>query len=217
MAKLGLRPGLTPASALPGVTRFAPPRGPRIGLLGGSFNPAHAGHRHISLKALHQLKLDGVWWLVSPQNPFKGVPAPYAKRMAQARAVAHHPRIQVSDFEKRAGTRYTVDTLRALKQRYPGHQFVWLMGADNLAQFHTWRAADDIAALVPFAVIDRPGQARRSLTARTARTLAARRYPAEKAALLADSPAPAWVFLGGPLSHLSSTALRAAAQHVGAA
>ncbi|MDP5279447.1 nicotinate-nucleotide adenylyltransferase [Sphingomonas sp. DG1-23] len=131
----------------------------RIGLLGGSFNPAHRGHRKLSLHAIRALGLDEVWWLVSPGNPLKpeaGM-APFAARLASARKMARHAPIRVSDVEARLGTRYTADTLRRLPRLYPRHRFVWLMGADNLAQFHHWRDWRRIARQVPIAVIARPG------------------------------------------------------------
>src|SRR5688572_28185618 len=131
----------------------------KIGLLGGSFNPAHRGHRRISLAAMEALGLDEVWWLVSPGNPLK--PArdmtPYEARLASAREQAKGTRIKVSDFERQAETRYSVDTLAALKQRHPDHRFLWLMGADTVAQFHQWRSWRALAAMVPIAVIHRPG------------------------------------------------------------
>ncbi len=131
----------------------------RIGLLGGSFNPAHGGHRRISLFALRALRLDEVWWLVSPGNPLKpdaGM-APLGARMHSAVAQARRAPIRVTAIERQLGTRYTVDTLRALRRRYPGREFVWLMGADNLAQFHRWRDWRGIARTMPIAVIARPG------------------------------------------------------------
>lgn len=131
----------------------------RVGLLGGSFNPAHGGHRHISLFARTALGLDEVWWLVSPGNPLKppaGM-APLHARMASAVAQARHAPIRVTAIERALGTRYTIDTLRALRLRYPRNAFVWLMGSDNLAQFHRWRGWRDIARAMPIAVIARPG------------------------------------------------------------
>ena len=131
----------------------------RIGLLGGSFNPAHKGHRRLSLAAVERLGLDEVWWLVSPGNPLKEAKgmAPLAARLASARGMARGAPIRASAIERELGTRYTVDTLRALVRRYPDRRFVWLMGADNLAQFHRWRDWRRIAALVPIAVVTRPG------------------------------------------------------------
>src|SRR6476646_3815128 len=132
----------------------------RIGLLGGSFNPAHRGHRHISLEAIRALELDEVWWLVSPGNPLKeGAKdmAPFDARLASARRTAIRARIRVSDFERRVGTRYTVDTIRKLKLTHPEHRFIWLLGSDTLPNFHQWRAWRGLAREVPIAVIRRPG------------------------------------------------------------
>lgn len=140
-----------------------------IGLLGGSFNPAHAGHLHISLHALRALRMDRVWWLVSPQNPLKekeGMAA-YEKRLASARKAARHRDILVSDIEARLGVRYTYQTLVALKRRYPGTQFVWMMGADNLAVFHRWQRWRDILSLVPVVVFDRAPYSYTSLASKT--------------------------------------------------
>src|SRR5215207_791708 len=132
----------------------------RIGLLGGSFNPAHSGHRHISLHAMRALGLDEVWWLVSPGNPLKvGAPdmAPFAARLASAERLARHARIRASDFEQREGTRFTIDTVRALKSRHPKHNFIWLLGSDTVPNFHKWRDWRGLAREVPIAVIPRPG------------------------------------------------------------
>ena len=128
-----------------------------IGLLGGSFNPAHEGHYHVSLTAMKRLGLDYVWWLVSPGNPLKHAPAPLEKRLAAARGHARHPRILVSDIERQMGTRYTIDTVRALKRRFPQVKFVWLMGSDNLESFHLWRNWREIARALPLVVVQRPG------------------------------------------------------------
>jgi nicotinate-nucleotide adenylyltransferase len=135
--------------------------GPRTGLLGGSFNPAHRGHRKISLAAIAALGLDEVWWLVSPGNPLKTVEgmAPLPARVASARAAARRAPIRVTAIERELGTRYTIDTLRALRLRYPGRRFVWIMGADNLAQFHRWKDWRGIARTMPNAVFARPGYA----------------------------------------------------------
>src|SRR5688500_3157047 len=131
----------------------------RIGLLGGSFNPAHIGHRRVSLAALAALGLDEVWWLVSPGNPLKPADgmAPYEARLESARRMARRSAIKVSDFEVQAGTRYTVDTLEALGKRFPQHRFIWLMGEDSVAQFHQWKGWRRLAGQVPIAVISRPG------------------------------------------------------------
>jgi nicotinate-nucleotide adenylyltransferase len=184
--------------------------GLRVGLLGGSFNPAHAAHRALSLFALKRLQLDRVWWLVSPGNPLKDTHALPAldKRLAAARALADHPAIQVTGIEAALNTRYTVDTIAALLRRFPNVQFVWLMGADNLSQFHRWRDWQAIARQVPFAVIDRPSDSFRALASPAAQSLAKYRQNESAAALLADFEAPAWVFLHGLKSPLSSTQLR---------
>ena len=139
--------------------------GMRIGLLGGSFNPAHGGHLYVSEIARKALKLDYVWWLVSPGNPLKSEPAPLEVRMGRARNAAQAPRIHVTDIERRLGTRYTVDTVAALQRRFPGVHFIWLMGSDNLEQFARWRRWRDIAARIPIAVVRRPGSVLASLHA----------------------------------------------------
>ncbi|MCP8940698.1 nicotinate-nucleotide adenylyltransferase [Alsobacter sp. SYSU M60028] len=198
-----------PPSGLPRLPRHAP--GLRIGLLGGSFNPPHAAHRLVSETALRRLGLDRVWWLVTPGNPLKdnaGLP-PLKARIEAARRVAAHPRIDVTGFEAELGSIYTVDVLAWLSRRCRGVQFVWLMGADNLAGFHRWRRWREIAALTPIAVIDRPGATLRAASAPAARALAAFRLAENDARLLPGHKTPAWVFLHGPRSPLSSTALRA--------
>ena len=190
--------------------------GPRIGLLGGSFNPAHEGHRHISLFALQRLRLDAVWWLVSPQNPLKPVEgmASLDERIASAESVARHPRIEVSDIESRMGTRYTADTLQALRRRYAKHRFVWIMGADNLIQLPRWRDWTEIVEMVPIAVFARPGYSQRSLFGAAAHRFRRNRLPDHAAASLADRKAPAWVFLHTPLHPASATEIRAKRRHV---
>ncbi len=195
--------------------------GMRVGLFGGSFNPAHDGHAHVAETALRRLDLDRVVWLVSPQNPLKDAAdtAPLAERMASARRAAdlaaHGPAMIVSDFETRAGTQWTVDTLRALLDRHPGVRFVWLMGSDNLATFHRWRGWTDIMRMMPVAVIARPGSLLDSRTAPAAARFADARLPPAQARLLPDLEAPAWTYLTAPLNHRSSTALRAAARAAG--
>jgi nicotinate-nucleotide adenylyltransferase len=185
-------------------------KGMRIGLLGGSFNPPHAAHRAISQFALKRLKLDRVWWLLSPGNPLKdtGALRDLAARAAAAKAVADDPRIDVSCLEAVIGTRYTVDTITHLRRRVAGVRLVWIMGADNLAQFHRWQNWRRIAAEVPIAVIDRPPQSFRALAAPAAQALARYRLPENEAASLPDQRAPAWVFLTGLKLNLSSTVLR---------
>jgi nicotinate-nucleotide adenylyltransferase len=193
------------AQALPPYTE-----GMRIGLLGGSFNPPHHAHRAISQFALTRLKLDRVWWLVTPGNPLKENGALHAlgERMQAARDIANDPRIAVSCLESVIRTRYTVDTINFLRRRASGLRFVWIMGADNLAQFHRWQDWRRIAAQLPMAIIDRPPQSFRALASPAARALARYRLPENEAARLADRQAPAWVFLTGLKLSLSSTTLR---------
>lgn len=191
-----------------------PPHGrsQRIGLLGGSFNPPHEAHLLISLVALHRLKLDAVWWLVTPGNPLKnnhGLP-PLDQRIAACRALARHPRIHVTGVERDLGTHYTVDTIAALKRRAPTLRFVWLMGADNLSQFSRWGGWRRIAAMVPIAVIDRPDATLTSTHSKAALALARWRLSEGAASSLPGNRPPAWVFLHCRRSALSSTALRRA-------
>jgi nicotinate-nucleotide adenylyltransferase len=184
--------------------------GMRIGLLGGSFNPPHAAHRAISQFAIKRLQLDRVWWLVTPGNPLKdgqGLREP-GERAGAARKMADDPRIDVSCLESVIGTRYTADTISYLRRRCSGLRFVWIMGADNLAQFHRWQNWRRIADQVPFAVIDRPPQSFRALAAPAAQALKRYRIPESRAGRLAGCRAPAWVFLTGIKSTLSSTGLR---------
>ncbi len=195
----------------------------KIGLFGGSFNPPHAGHVLVSATALRRLGLDAVWWLVTPGNPLKenaGLP-PLAQRMAAARAMIDDPRIVVSDIEAHIGTRFTYDTIAYLARRCPGVRFVWLMGADNLASFHRWQHWLEIASLVPFAVIDRPGSTLKAIASPAAQRLKPYRLRPQAARLLPLARAPAWTFLHGRRSTLSSTALRenghAMAPHAGKA
>ena len=184
--------------------------GMRIGLLGGSFNPPHAAHRAISLFAIKRLKLDRVWWLVTPGNPLKdrGALHDLDARAEAARKMANDPRIDVSCLESVIGTRYTVDTIDYLRRRASGLRLVWIMGADNLAQFHRWQNWRRIASEVPIAVVDRPPQSFRALAAPAAQALARYRLPETQAGRLADQRAPAWVFLTGLKLNLSSTGLR---------
>lgn len=186
--------------------------GQRIGLLGGSFNPAHAGHRFISLYALKTLGLDAVWWLVSPQNPLKDSreTAALDERVTAAQAVARHPRIVVTALETALGTRYTVDTLARLTQRFPRCRFVWLMGADNLAQMPHWRRWTQIYRLVPIAVFGRPTYSLGALRGHAAQRFARQRAGGHRVRGLAGRKTPAWVFLRNPLHPASSTAIRRA-------
>ncbi len=190
-----------------------PPHAPglRVGLFGGSFNPPHQGHRAASLIALRRLRLDCVWWLVSPGNPLKDKAelAPLAVRMRAARQLADHPRIRVSGVEEAIGTTYSYETVAWLKMRCPGVHFVWIMGADNLAGLSRWKRWRDLIALVPIAVIDRPGSTLKSMFSRGGQALAPYRVSESAAAALPSMKPPALVFLHGPRSSLSSTALRA--------
>ncbi|MCL4135700.1 UNVERIFIED_CONTAM: hypothetical protein GTU68_033170 [Idotea baltica] len=180
-----------------------------VGLLGGSFDPAHAGHVHITKAALIRFGLDKVWWLVSPRNPLKPVgPAPLGSRVARARAVMQHPKVTVTDIETRLGTRYTAETIAALQGVYPGVRFVWLMGADNLAQFHRWQDWQDIMARVPVGVLARPGDRISARMSRAARMYREDRLIGRAAALLGQAQAPKWSFVNLPMSQTSSTAIR---------
>lgn len=187
---------------------FAPRR---VGLLGGSFNPAHQGHCDVSLAALARLGLDQVWWLVSPQNPLKPAAgmAPFATRLREAARVAHHARISATDIEATLGTRYTADTLRRLRRAFPRTRFVWLMGADNLAQISQWADWKEIFHTVSIAVFARPTYCFGALAGRAARRFARRRLAARAAGLLARSAPPAWVFLFTRLNPISASAIRA--------
>jgi nicotinate-nucleotide adenylyltransferase len=181
----------------------------RIGLLGGSFNPAHEAHREISLTALKRLGLDQVWWLVTPGNPLKDPSklASLESRVEMARKMARHPRIEVTGFA--GGSAYTIDLLAELKRRFPGVNFVWLMGADNLAQFHRWRAWEEIFAAVPMAVLDRPGLRLKARASKAAQRFALYQVDESDAGGLARLEPPAWTILSHRLSGLSSTELRA--------
>lgn len=194
-----------------GYVRLPPfAAGETIGLLGGSFNPPHGGHLLASRLALTRLGLSRVWWLATPGNPLKS-PADLAAlrvRLAAARALIDDPRIAVTGFESEIGSRYTADTLRFLRRRAAGARFVWIMGADNLAQFHRWRDWEEIAATVPILVVDRPGASFAALSSRAAQALSRWRRPERDAARLAFLDPPAWIFLHGPRSSASSTALR---------
>lgn len=178
--------------------------------MGGSFDPAHAGHAEVAAAALVRLGLDQVWWVVSPGNPLKETTtlSPLAVRMAAARRLAPSPRIRVTGFEAHLGSPYTAETLAYLTRRLPGVRFVWIMGADNLVHFHRWRDWRRIARSVPIVVMDRPGWRLRALASKAAHTLARYRVAEAASHVLAFRPPPAWMFLTIRLSPLSSTALR---------
>jgi nicotinate-nucleotide adenylyltransferase len=185
--------------------------GLRIGLFGGSFNPPHAGHLLVAQTALRRLALDRIWWMVTPGNPLKDISRlpEQAERMALCRALTRgDPRIIVTGFEAAIGTRYSAQTIRYLRARNTGARFIWLMGADNLASFHHWRDWRGILNALPIAVIDRPGSSLRAISSPAARAFAAARWPEAEARWLAEAEAPAWVFLHGRRSDLSSTVLR---------
>jgi nicotinate-nucleotide adenylyltransferase len=199
-------------AALSAPGPFGDRRRTRIGLLGGSFNPAHEGHRHVAELARRRLRLDQVWLLVSPGNPLKpgtGM-APLAVRLASARRIAEGRRIVATAIEAGLGTRYTADTLRALRRRFPRARFVWLMGADNLEQLPRWRRWREIAASMPFAVVPRPTYNHRALASLAARRLRRSRRAACVAPVLAGMAPPAWVFLPAPQHAASASAIRAA-------
>ena len=181
----------------------------RIGLLGGSFNPPHEAHLEISLTALKRLGLDRVWWLVTPGNPLKDPSklASLESRVEAARKMARHPRIEVTGFA--GGSAYTIDLLAELKRRFPGVNFVWLMGADNLADFHRWQAWQQIFESMPIAVLDRPGFRHKARASKAAQRFALYQVDESDAGGLARLEPPAWTILSHRLSGVSSTALRA--------
>jgi nicotinate-nucleotide adenylyltransferase len=190
-----------------------PPHAPgmRIGLFGGTFDPPHQAHLAASLLAMKRLNLDRVWWLVTPGNPLKDTKGlkPLEQRLAAARALARHPRIDVTGLEAVINTRYTYDTLAFLIRRCRGVRFVWIMGADNLRSFSRWQKWRGIAGLMPMAIVDRAGSSLYAPASVAAQALARFRLPDAAAPALADRAPPAWVYLHGLKSPLSSTALRA--------
>lgn len=184
--------------------------GMRVGLLGGSFDPAHEGHAHITREALKRLRLDRIWWLVSPGNPLKSEgPADLPRRMERARAVMRHPRVEIADLETRIGTRHTAETLARLSALYPGVRFVWLMGADNLAGFHRWDRWERIVRTMPMGVFARPGLRTAARASVAADRFARYRLPSRMAPLLVSRRPPAWCFINVPMVALSSSDIRA--------
>ncbi|WP_122073374.1 nicotinate-nucleotide adenylyltransferase [Pseudophaeobacter sp. EL27] len=184
--------------------------GMTVGLLGGSFDPAHQGHVQISRAALQRFNLDRLWWLVSPGNPLKSrAPASMERRVAAARELMDHPKVQISDVEARLGTRYTAETLRALRRLYPHVRFVWLMGADNLAHFHHWKDWQQIMETVPIGVLARPGDRISARLSPAARIYRRQMLQDSQSQNLARSVAPAWCFVNVPMIAESSSAIRA--------
>ncbi len=184
--------------------------GMRVGLLGGSFDPPHAGHVHITRQALRRFGLDRVWWLVSPGNPLKADgPAPIAQRMAACREIMQHPKVEVTDIEVQLGTRFTADTIEALQGIYPKVNFVWLMGADNLASVHKWERWEWIFENVPVGVTSRPDEHLKAAGSKAAIKYRGARLPALNARRLPFQQPPAWCLLDGPVVDISSTEIRA--------
>ncbi|MGL4490280.1 MAG: nicotinate-nucleotide adenylyltransferase [Rhizobiaceae bacterium] len=184
--------------------------GMAVGLFGGSFNPPHAGHILLAEIALKRLELDQIWWIVTPGNPLKDLSelAPLKDRLAACEAITEDPRIKVTAFEAAHKVRYTADTLEIVKSRNADVDFVWLMGADNLKNFHKWQRWEEIAVTYPIAVIDRPGSTLSYLSSKFAKTFDHARLDEDDAAALVRRDAPAWTFIHGPRSPLSSTAIR---------
>ena len=186
---------------------YRPGLGQRIGLFGGSFNPAHEGHLHVAATALERLNLDWVWWIVARGNPLKSDHGDFATRLASAETLASHPRMRVLDIEQRHELTYSIDTIAQFQKRNPTARFVWLMGGDNLEHFHKWKDWESIAARVPIAIIARPGAALGSSEFET--RFAEQRLPEADAATLPDRPAPIWTYLTGEMVDASSTEIRA--------
>lgn len=180
-----------------------------VGLFGGSFDPPHQGHVHVTLEAMKAFGLDRVWWLVSPGNPLKSRgPAPIDQRVEAARSIMQHPKVEVTDIEDLTGTRATADTLAALRRLYPQVRFVWLMGADNLAQFHKWKDWRLIMDTVPVGVVARPGDRISARMSPAARVYGKYRIDGTARHLLGRADAPAWCFVNVPMVDVSSTQIR---------
>ncbi len=188
-----------------------PYKGLRIGLFGGTFNPAHSGHRHVALISMQRLQLDWIWWIPAAGNPLKDNQNSFEARFASAQRMASHPRMRVSDLEVQLGTRYSYDTIRALLPHVRGGQFIWLMGADNLRYFHRWGHWDQIAHSLPIAVIARPGDARQARLSKFAQRFRNHRLPPQQAKTYPRHGLPAWSYLPTPLHTASSTKIRAQA------
>jgi nicotinate-nucleotide adenylyltransferase len=210
---LSITPPRTLVKSVTGSRIVLPPHAPgmRIGLFGGSFNPPHEAHRAASLLALKKLQLDRVWWMVTPGNPLKDTRElpPLEQRIEAATALADHPRIDVTGLEAVIGTKYSCDTISRLLREAPGTHFVWIMGADNLKSFHHWKNWRDIFLMIPIAVVDRGGLSLKAASGPAAISFARARVPESRAATLPGSPPPAWTYLHGVKSDLSSTRLRA--------
>jgi nicotinate-nucleotide adenylyltransferase len=185
-------------------------KGQKIALLGGSFNPAHSGHVQISEIALKRLNLDYVLWLVSPKNPIKNYEnlIPIEQRVEKARSIISNKKILVTDIESKINTKYTIDTLKYLTTRYAGRKFVWLMGADNLTNFHLWKSWKEIAKIMPIVIIDRPESSLKALASLAANYLKQYRLDEEDSNYLIYKKAPAWIFIHDQLNGISSTEIR---------
>ena len=181
-----------------------------VGLLGGSFDPPHLGHVHITKRALKRFGLDRVWWLVSPGNPLKeNAPASLERRVAACQEIMQHPRVEITDIEAQLGTRYTAETIKALQRKYPRAKFVWLMGADNLAQFHLWQDWQEIMERVPVGVLARPGDRIAARASKAANVYEFARLRGRQSRLLSHMDAPAWCFVNVPMVDVSSSEIRA--------
>ena len=189
--------------------------GRKIGLLGGSFNPAHCGHRRISIEAIKRLQLDAVWWLVTPQNPLKPENdlEKLEKRLKFAREIANHPRIWASDIESDLGPQYSIETVRKIKQKFPKRKFVWLLGADNMAQIPLWRDWTQIFTSIPIAVFTRPSYCHIALAGLAAQRFRKSQYRERYGRFLIDAAPPAWIFMHTPADTTSSTEIRLAFRH----